>query len=142
MNYLWDSNILRAYTAGHPLLLQNLARVPKTAVALPIIVVVEQMRGRYEALLKAESFNLLREQQRLRATEMLLQEFAVCYVNELAVNELQVLQQRVKTKKRYADIVIAAMARATGFTVVTRNLQDSKDLLPALKIQNWVDQAY
>jgi predicted nucleic acid-binding protein len=58
MNYLLDSNVLRAYAAGHPTLLQNLARVPKTDVAVPLIVVVEQMRGRYEAILKAEPHNL------------------------------------------------------------------------------------
>jgi predicted nucleic acid-binding protein len=113
MKYLLDSNVLRAYAAGHPTLLQNLARVPKTDVAVPLIVVVEQMRGRYEAILKAEPHNLVREQQRLLAAETLLREFAVCYVTEAAANELQILQQRVKTKKRYADVMrSAARSRA------------------------------
>lgn len=100
------------------------------------------MRGRYEALLKAEPQNLIREQARLLATEQLLREFTVCYVSEAAVNELQAMQQRIKTKKRYADVVLAAMARAEGLTVVTRNVQDFKDLLPMQRVQNWIDQAY
>lgn len=142
MKYLLDSNILRAYAAGHPTLLHNLARVPKSEVAVPLIVVVEQMRGRYEAILKAEPQNLVREQQRLLAAETLLREFSICYVSEAAASELQVLRQRVKTKKRYADVIIAAMARAAGLTVVTRNVQDFNDLLPAQRVQNWIDQAY
>jgi predicted nucleic acid-binding protein len=48
----------------------------------------------------------------------------------------------VKTKKRYADVMLAAMARADGLTIVTRNVQDFKDLLPTQKIQNWIDQIY
>jgi predicted nucleic acid-binding protein len=100
------------------------------------------MRGRYDAILKAEPRNLLKEQERLLAAETLLSEFEIFYLSEEAIKELQDLTQRVKTKKRYADVIIAAMARTARLTVVTRNVEDFKDLLPAARIQNWIDLNY
>jgi predicted nucleic acid-binding protein len=52
------------------------------------------------------------------------------------------LGQQVSTRKRYADVVIAAIAMAQGAIVVTRSVEDFRDLLPAAKIHNWVDQVY
>lgn len=62
--------------------------------------------------------------------------------NEQAIAALTALRQRVSTRKRYADVVIAATAIAHDAIVVTRNVEDFHDLLPAAKIQNWVDQVY
>ncbi|MGH9847263.1 MAG: hypothetical protein ACREEM_51865 [Blastocatellia bacterium] len=63
MAYLWDSNILRHYAAEHPVLQDNLNRVPRHEIRLPIIVYAEQLRGRIEELLKAEPQKLLLAQQ-------------------------------------------------------------------------------
>jgi len=142
MRYLLDSNILRYYTAKHPTMTRNLARVPAEQIALPFAVVIEQLRGRFDAYLKAEPENLLREQTRLLAAQQFLSLYQTVYVDEKAVAELVALRQRVSTRKRYADVVIAAMALASGDIVVTRNVDDFRDLLPAAKIQNWVDQVY
>jgi hypothetical protein len=59
MAYLWDSNILRHYNDAHPLLLANLERIGRDQVFIPIIVYAEQMRGRIDGLLKAESAHVL-----------------------------------------------------------------------------------
>jgi predicted nucleic acid-binding protein len=142
MRYLLDSNILRYYTAKHPTMTRNLARVPAEQIAIPFVVVIEQLRGRFDAYLKAEPENLLREQTRLLAAQQFLSLYQTVYVDEQAVAELAALRQRVNTRKRYADIMIAAMALASGDIVVTRNVDDFRDLLPAAKIQNWVDQVY
>ena len=63
-------------------------------------------------------------------------------MDEQAVAELVELRSRVSTRKRYADVVIAAVALAGGDIVVTRNVDDFRDLLPAARIQNWIDQVY
>ena len=63
-------------------------------------------------------------------------------MNEQAIGELTELRSRVNTRKRYADVVIAAMALAGNDIVVTRNVDDFRDLLPADRIQNWIDQVY
>lgn len=142
MKYLFDSNILRHYASGHLALLSNIAKVPASQIVLPFIVVAEQMRGRYDAILKAEPDHLLKEQQRLLAAQTLISEFNILYLDEKAAAEMITLRQRVSTKKRYADVIIAAMALAGGHLVVTRNVEDFKELLPATRIQNWVDQTY
>jgi predicted nucleic acid-binding protein len=142
MRYLLDSNILRYYTAKHPTMTRNLAHVPAEQIALPFVVVIEQLRGRFDAYLKAEPENLLREQTRLLAAQQFLSLYQTVYVDEQAVAELVALRQRVNTRKRYADVVIAAIALASGDIVVTRNVDDFRDLMPAAKIQNWVDQVY
>ena len=69
MRYLLDSNILRGYLDGDQTLLQNVKKVPSESVQIPIIVVAEQMRGRYDAILKAEARYLIREQKRLQITQ-------------------------------------------------------------------------
>lgn len=142
MTYLLDSNILRHYTAKHPTLLRNLVRVPAEQIGIPLVVVIEQLRGRFDAYLKAEPENLLREQERLQAAQQLVSLYQTVYANEHATTELALLRQRVSTRKRYADVVIAAMALASNATVVTRNVEDFRDLLPAARIQNWIDQVY
>lgn len=54
MSFLWDSNILRHYLDDHPMLLENLKKVPRRDVLLPVVVAAEQFKGRMEAILKAE----------------------------------------------------------------------------------------
>lgn len=142
MKYLLDSNILRYYTANHPTVAANFARIPAGQIGIPFVVVIEQLRGRFDAFLKAEPENMLREQSRLLTTQQLVLLYETAYVDEKAVAELITLRKRVKTNKRYADAVIAAMALASDSIVVTRNVEDFRDLLPAAKIQNWVDQVY
>jgi predicted nucleic acid-binding protein len=105
-------------------------------------VVIEQLRGRFDAYLKAEPENLLKEQERLLAAQQFLSIYQTIYVNEQGITELTALRSRVNTRKRYADVVIAAMALAGDDIVVTRNVDDFRDLLPADRIQNWIDQAY
>ena len=142
MRYLLDSNILRAYTASHPTLARNLGRIPAEQIGIPFIVVIEQLRGRFDAYLKAEPENLLREQERLLTAQQFLSIYQTIYVNEQAVAVLTALRNSVSTRKRYADVVIAAIALAGGDIVVTRNVDDFRDLLPTDQIQNWIDQVY
>ena len=142
MRYLLDSNILRSFAFNHPTVRLNFSRVDKAKIALPFIVKAEQMRGRYDAITKAEPQRLLQEQERLVEAEILLKTFEIAYLNESAIIELTNLLQRIQTRKRYADAIIAAMAIANHDIVVTRNVEDFKDLLPAAQIQNWIDDKY
>jgi predicted nucleic acid-binding protein len=142
MKYLLDSNILRHFIHGHLTLMENIMRFKPENVVLPFIVEAEQMRGRYDAVLKAEPRNLLQAQERLRETRLMISIFDILYLDDKAAKEMEALRQRVGTKKRYADAIIAAMALAGGHIVVTRNVADFKDLLPAARIQNWIDQIY
>ncbi len=142
MKYLLDSNVLRHYTGQHSTLLKNIAKFSLDETAIPFIVVAEQMRGRYDRILKARPEEILAAQNRLIETEQMLSRFKVAYLDENAVERMHQLLGRVRTKKRYADVIIAAIALAKGCVVVTRNTDDFKDLVPPPQLQNWVDQIY
>ncbi|MGE0130778.1 MAG: hypothetical protein AB7U82_22095 [Blastocatellales bacterium] len=96
----WTRTFRRAYTAKYPTLARNLARVPAEQIGIPFVVVIEQLRGRFDAYLKAEPENLLREQERLLAAQKFLSIYQTIYVTELAVAELVALRNRVNTRKR------------------------------------------
>ena len=136
MAYLWDSNILRHYTSNHPALFEHLKRVPRQEVLIPVIVYAEQLRGRIEGLLKAEPAKLLLAQQHLRSTQELLSGFEVLYLDEAATTMAELLKQRIRTRKRYADLIIAAQAIAGHHILVTRNTADFQDILPSAQIEN------
>lgn len=140
MAYLWDSNILRHYTAKHPALFDNLQRVPSHEILIPVIVYAEQLRGRIEGLLKAEPARLLLAQQHLKSTQELLRGFEVLYLDEAAIAMAEQLKQRIKTRKRYADLIIAAQSIAGHHILVTRNTADFQDLLPSVQLQNWIHE--
>jgi predicted nucleic acid-binding protein len=141
MAYLWDSNILRYYSARHPQLHDNLSRVPKHEILIPLVVYAEQLRGRIEGLLKAEPHKLLLAQQRLKATQDILSEFAILDIDEAAIAVAGQLKQQIRTRKRYADMIIAAQTIAGHHILITRNTSDFHDLLPAAMLQNWIDES-
>jgi predicted nucleic acid-binding protein len=139
MSFLWDSNILRHYLDDHPRLLQNLQKVPRQEVALPVVVVAEQLRGRSEAVLKAESAQLARAQELFKQTQTLLNKFPILYFDQQSLTLATRLKEQLKTRKRYADVLIAAQVLAGRHTLVTRNIDDFRDLLPPAQLQNWID---
>jgi predicted nucleic acid-binding protein len=142
MKYLLDSNILRAYLNQHPIVTFNLDDVADGDLFVASVVLAEQLRGRYDALCKAESQHLLRLEERLRATQIALQRFQILWLTPVAIAQLENLQSQVKTRKRYADAIQAALAWAEDAVVVTRNLSDFRDLLPAARLVNWFDRVH
>ena len=140
MSYLLDSNILRHYFETHPLLLENLGKAPHHEVLIPVVVVAEQIRGRVDGLVKAPPSQLARAQQFFRVTQETLREFEWLYFDDQSLAVVAQLIARFKTKKRYADVLIAAQAIAGNHILVTRNTADFRDLLPAQQLQNWIDE--
>lgn len=139
MSFLWDSNILRHYLDDHPRLLENLKKVSRQSVLLPVIVVAEQLRGRSEAILKAEPTQLARAQELFRQTQTLVSKFQILYFDQQALALAARLKEQTKTRKRYADVLIAAQTIAGRHVLVTRNTDDFRDLLPVNQLQNWID---
>jgi predicted nucleic acid-binding protein len=140
MIFLRDSNILRHYLDDHPLLLENLKKVSRQNVMLPVVVVAEQLRGRAEAILKAEPSRLASAQELFRKTQKLLNKFQILYFDEQSLAMAAKIKGQSKTRRRYADVLIAAQAIPKGHILVTRNTEDFLDLLPANQIQNWIDE--
>jgi len=140
MSFLWDSNILRHYLDDHPLLLENLKKVSRRDVMLPVIVAAEQFRGRMDAILKAQPAQLPRAQQFFQQTQEALNKFQLLYFNDRSLAIAAQLIAQFKTRKRYADVLIAAQAIAGRHILVTRNTTDFRGLLPAQQLQNWIDE--
>jgi predicted nucleic acid-binding protein len=142
MRYLLDSNAVRAYTRPSLTFLTNLKRATGAELSIPIVVWIEQVRGRQDALIKAPPDRVLTEQANLLATNRLLENFSVAYFDNRAVQTLGQLLRLHKTNKRYADVMIAALTLAERSILITRNTKDFADLLPAAQLQNWIDHVY
>jgi predicted nucleic acid-binding protein len=106
---------------------------------LPVVVVAEQQRGRANALLTADPARLARAQDFFRRTQALLSRVRILYFDEQSLAVVSQLIERTKTRKRYADVLIAAQAIAGHYVLVTRNTADFRDSLPANQLQNWID---
>jgi len=139
MSFLWNSNIIRHYIDDHPRLLKNLERISRQEILQPIVIVAEQLRGRSESILKAEAEHLARAQDRFRQTQILLSKFQILYLDEDALAVASRLISQVKTRKRYADVLVAAQVISGRHILVTRNTKDFRDLLSSKQMQNWID---
>lgn len=137
--YLWDANILRHFGEGHPSLRQHLLRVSWSEIALPSVVVAEVLRGRCDFALKALPAEVPLAHRRLMETQQMLAQFHVVVFDESAAEALARLRSRHRRRKRYPDLMIAAMAEAGRHIVVTRNESDFVDLLPKAQVTNWID---
>lgn len=66
--------------------------------------------------------------------------FRLLLFDEEAREEFKMILNKVKSKKRYADMMIAAMALAGDHVIVTRNTKHFKDVLPPDQLANWIDE--
>jgi predicted nucleic acid-binding protein len=137
--YLWDTNILTHHVNGDATLRAHLQRIAWTQIALPSVVVAEVLRGRSDFAVKAEAAQLPLAHQLLRDTQKLLDTFQVVVFDDACVPVLQQLQARHRAHKRYAELMIAAIALAGNHIVVTRNVRHFADLLSAQRLANWID---
>jgi predicted nucleic acid-binding protein len=137
--YLWDANILRHFGQDHPTLRLHLQRIPWTSIALPSVVVAELVRGRCEFALKATPEQAPEAHRRLLETLDMLSQFHIVVFGPACAEILERLRRQHRQRKRYADLMIAAMALAEDHVVVTRNQADFVDLLPPVQRANWID---
>jgi predicted nucleic acid-binding protein len=74
-----------------------------------------------------------------KQTQNLLARFQILYFDEQSLAAVARLKAQVKTRKRYADVLIAAQTITGRHVLVTRNTEDFADLLAPGQLQNWVD---
>ena len=140
MNLL-DSDILTLVYHGRPGLTERVSAAQAAGlVALPLVVRLEALRGRIEAVLKAATAaELLAAQERLEKTESFLTQFPVVRFDDRSATEFDRLRADKKFKKLGRDdLLIASIALSTGATLVTRNTKDFAPI-PGLTVENWAD---
>jgi predicted nucleic acid-binding protein len=137
--YLWDANILRHFGQGHATLRLYLLRVSWAEIALPPVVVAEVLRGRCDFALKATPAKAPLAHQRLLDTQQMLAQFHIVVFDVACATVMERLRQQHRRRKRYADVMIAAMVIAGQHILVARNRSDFVDVLPAAQTANWID---
>jgi tRNA(fMet)-specific endonuclease VapC len=136
---LLDMDTYTLHQFGHEKVLEQ-CRTTGEVLAIAIVTQVEVLRGRQDALLKAEDgAGLLRTQEMLARTLQHLAQFVVVPFDDAAAAEFDKLRQNKKLKKiGRADLLIASIALAHRATLVTRNLKHFQQV-PGLHVENWAD---
>lgn len=102
-------------------------------------MVAEVVRGRCEFSLKAPPDQAPHAYRLLFDTMAMLQTFEIALFDEGCTRIVADIRTKVSVRKRYADVMIAAIAISTHKILVTRNLRHFADLLPPNQIVNWID---
>ncbi len=137
--YLWDSNILRHYGEEHPTLLRHVQGVSWAEIGVPSVVVAEVLRGRCEFALKASPEKAALAHSLFVETQKFLAQFNQILFDDKCGKALEELKRLHKAHKKYADLMIVAMAQVGKHVVVTRNQKDFENLLPPNQLANWID---
>ena len=134
--YVLDTDHLSLILRGHPKIRERLTAIPPEQIAITIITVEEQLRGRLAQLSKARSGDARSVAYRYlrKAVNDLARLNVLDYdaASDRIYGELR--QQRVRVGSQ--DLRIAAIALANNCNLVTRNYSDFSKV-PSLIIDDW-----
>ncbi len=137
-----DTDIVTLHSYGKTnKLQQRLAAVDESEeLGVAIITCMEILQGRYASILKAANREELgRAVDRFRASEELLDSFVRLEPDDAVQEQFERLRKGKKTKNmRRGDMLIACVALAHKALLVTRNVDDYKDV-SGLRVENWAD---
>jgi tRNA(fMet)-specific endonuclease VapC len=108
--------------------------------AITMVTQIEVLRGRYDAVFKAEDgARLLHAQQVLALTLQHMEQFQVVPFDAAAAAQFdRLLGTKGLRRIGRGDLLIAAITLANRATLVTRNRRDFQKV-PGLRIENWAD---
>jgi tRNA(fMet)-specific endonuclease VapC len=135
-----DTDTLTRLHGNHPRVVENVKNSADPDIRTTIVTRIEIVRGRFEALLKANGADqFLRAQLLLARSETLLAAMPIVLLDRGALDQFERLH-RLKGLKKIgrADLLIASTALARNATLASRNRKDF-GLVPGLKLVNWVD---
>ncbi len=134
--YLFDTDHLSLYQAGHPRVLQNLMRHLQDQLAITVITVEEQLSGWQTALRKARDD--IRRAEIYRRMALALEGLSGWTVLPFSLPAMarhtHFLRQHLSVGSN--DLKIAAIALENGGIVVTRNVRDFARI-PGLIWEDW-----
>jgi tRNA(fMet)-specific endonuclease VapC len=140
--FLLDTDTYSHLVREHRKVVDNATKAVADGAAIGITIVskIEVLRGRFDALLKAEyRERFLAAQQQLFRAEAALKAITLTALDEESLEHFERLKA-TKGLKRIGrnDLLIASIALSRSATLATRNLKHF-GLVPRLKLVNWVD---
>jgi tRNA(fMet)-specific endonuclease VapC len=134
--YILDTDHLSLQQRGHPQLLLHLRQIPPDELAITVITVEEQLRGRLAQIRSARAdAELLQAYSHLRETVYWLGRFRILDFDQQAKQTFDHLcQQKVRIGTQ--DLRIAAIALSVGAMLVTRN-QNHFGQIAGLRLVDW-----
>ncbi len=134
--YVLDTDQVSFSQRKHPTVLQHLAKVEYSALAITIITVEEQLKGRFKLIKQASTGSkLVQAYTDLQATVGYFNSIQVLPFDQVASGHYETLrQQKVRIGTR--DLRISAIVLAVNGVLVTRNWKDFAPV-PNLELVDW-----
>ena len=135
---LWilDTDILSLWQRREPRLVQRVDRVSVEQIAITVVTVEEQMRGRLNSIRRASSVEeMVLAYTKLEATVEIFKRFNLINFDTAASNcYADLVRQKIRIGTR--DLRIGAIALSRNAVVVTRNQRDF-GRIPGLLLEDW-----
>lgn len=135
---LWilDTDHISLFQQRHPLVTQHINAVNPEEIAVTVITVEEQLRGRLNVIRRASSVDeVVSAYARLRATLEFFKSVKLLDFNQNAGTcYADLVSQRIRIGTK--DLLIAAITLSVNGILVTRNHKDFVKV-PNLKFEDW-----
>lgn len=134
--YILDTDHISLAQRGHPQIMTRIAAALPEQLALSIVTVQEQMRGRLAQVQHAsDTATLIRAYRLLHEAITFHRTISIVDFDPQAATIFDRLRRR-RIRIGTLDLRIAAIALAAGLTLVTRNRRDF-ERVPGLIIEDW-----
>jgi len=131
-----DTDHISLFQRNHPLVVQRWAEANPDTLAITIITVEEQIKGRFKLIKQASSGRkLIQAYADLQANLAFFQTIQVLSFDEAALAHYETLRQQ-KIRIGTQDLRIAAIVLSVKGTLVTRNWRDFSKI-PNLVLDDW-----
>lgn len=136
--YILDTDHLSQLQRGNQNIASRIANLEPESIAITVISVEEQLRGRFAKIREAETNKnqaaLPSAYRKLRVTFEFLTTYSILDFTDEARDDYLHLKQTINIGRQ--DLKIAAIVRSVNAIVVTRNQKDFSKV-PDLSIQDW-----
>ncbi len=133
--WILDTDSVSLFQRGNLEIALRLNNIDKSEIAITIVTVEEQIRGRFQAIRRAAPDELVSAYQKLQVTFDSLKSFNVLgFTTEAQDIYTNLIRQKIKVGRQ--DLRIAAIALSVNGILVTRNQRDFSQV-PNFVLENW-----
>jgi tRNA(fMet)-specific endonuclease VapC len=135
--HILDTDHVSLSQREYPTVLRRMAEIDRSSLAITIITVEEQIKGRFKLIKRAASSGrkLIQAYRDLQANLAFFKTIQVLPFDEAALAHYETLRQQ-KIRIGTQDLRIAAIVLSVKGTLVTRNWRDFSKI-PNLVLEDW-----